>query len=241
MRLYKRQYLYVFLFMIFFIQNTQAWNENQVPNRLLTLKKILIPVAHDESNYYANPFTAAGGSLTITGSGTIRFIQAIFYSDTGCTNFLGAASAIDNVSGASFTSAQTIRLNSSSIYQLANNQSIATENIACMKLFLTGSNQSSQGISCQSFTDISCSGTQCTSAQTKNVTWSSNPTPCGTRYLYVPNTANNTVSKCAINNSSGLLSGCATTGSGFSSPRGIALNNYYAYVVNTGSPNSISL
>jgi hypothetical protein len=67
--------------MIFFIQNTQAWNENQVPNRLLTLKKILIPVAHDESNYYANPFTAAGGSLTITGSGTIRFIQAIFYSD----------------------------------------------------------------------------------------------------------------------------------------------------------------
>jgi hypothetical protein len=176
-------------------------------NQPVTLQNLLTLQPEDMSNIMSN-----GGALTITGSGTIHFLQAFFYSDSSCTTLLGGASAINNVTGMTFSTGQTVNINSSSVYQLANNQGITTGNIACMQVFLNGSNLSPSGISCQSFTDETCTGTTCTSNQTKSVNWISNPTPCRTQYAYIPNRAPNTVSQCTVDSSTGALSSCGTTG-----------------------------
>ena len=39
---------------------------------------------------------ASGGTLTVTNAGNMRFLQAFFYSDAGCSTVLGGASVIDN-------------------------------------------------------------------------------------------------------------------------------------------------
>ena len=209
-----------------YLQSTQ----DTIHDKPVTLQNILTTQPEDMSD-----IMSSGGALTITGSGTIHFLQAFFYSDTGCTTLLGAASAIDNVSGMTFSSGQTVNINSSSVYQLANNQGITTGNIACMKIFLNGSNQSPDGISCQSFTDINCSGTDCVSNQTKSVSWASGPPACQSQYAYFTNFNNNTVSQCAVNSSTGTLSSCSTTGSGFQVPYGISIINGYAFIANAGA------
>jgi len=174
---------------------------------------------------------ASGGQLTISGaSSSIQFLQALFYSDTGCTTLLGGASAVDNVAGLAFSSGGTVSVNTDSTYKLANNRGITTGNIGCMKLYVDGGNQSSDGVACQTFDDLSCSGTSCTSSQTKAVTWDASPTLCSTHYAYITNAGNDSVTKCDVATVGGALSNCATTGSSVVNPRGIAINNYYAYI-----------
>lgn len=53
----------------------------------------------------------------------------------------------------------------------------------------------------------------------------------------------NTAVRCDINSSSGELSNCATTGSGFADPAEIAINpaGTYAYITNTGSGGGVSV
>jgi hypothetical protein len=181
---------------------------------------------------HPNSLAATAGQLTITGAGTIRFIQAFFYSDTGCSTLLGAASITDNSNGFPFTNGQTIRMNESAIYQLANNQNITTGDISCMRLFLNGSNQEPDGVSCQDFNDITCTGVTCTSNQTKTVSWVASPTKCINPFAYVTNGSDSTVLQCTIATSGGALSNCTSTGSDFSAPYGIAFNNNYAYIAN---------
>lgn len=207
---------------------------NSYATRDLQLRDLFV-----EENPYLSTVMSSGGQLTITGSGTIRFLQAFFYSNVACTTLLGAASIIDNVTGKTFTTGQTVSINSSSVYQLANNQGIATNNIACMKVFLNGSNQSSKGISCQSFSDMQCSGVTCTSSQTKSVSWASTPSFCATQYAYISNFGNSTVSQCTVDSSTGALTGCGTTGSGFSSNIGVSLSNYYSFVDNNTATTSV--
>ncbi|MCH9755985.1 MAG: hypothetical protein K0U37_02175 [Gammaproteobacteria bacterium] len=158
-----------------------------------------------------------------------------------CSTLLGVTSVVDNADGFSFSSGQTVNFNSSAAYTLANNLGIATGNIACMKLFLNGSNQSNDGINCQDFTDMSCSGTTCTSSQTKSLSWDAAPDFCATRYFYNPNNNNSTVSKCIINDADGLLPVCTTTGDGFSfnNPRGITISSGYAYISQSGAGDNI--
>lgn len=209
--------------------------QNDMHDTPVTLHNILTTQPDHMSNIMSE-----GGALTITGSGTIHFLQAFFYSDTGCTTLLGSASTIDNVSGKVFSSGQTVYINPSSVYQLAHNQGITTGNIACMKLYINGSNQSPNGVSCQSFNDETCSGTTCTSNQTKYVDWVSSPTVCATQYAYVANGGTTSVSQCQVNSSTGALSSCSTITAGITNPYGIALNNNYAYVANSAQ-NSVSL
>lgn len=172
-----------------------------------------------------------GASLVITGSGRIHYIQTFFYGDVSCSALLGVASIIDNYNGASFTSGETVNFTPSGIYNLAFNQSIDTSQIECMKLFLTGSTTSSSGISCQSFSDMTCSGSSCISSQSKSVNWASTPSPCESKHIYVTNRGNNKVRICDIGNQ-GALTCSDTATSGLSQPHGIYLNNGYAYVAN---------
>lgn len=170
----------------------------------------------------------SGGRFTVTNSGTVRFLQAFFYSDTSCTTLLNSsASVIDNVSGFPFASGESFQLNANSVYNLASNRGITTANIRCMKVFMTGSNESSSGIPCQIFNDVSCSGTSCSSSQTKSVTWGSNPTACATQSVYIGNNGN--IKQYTINGAT-LTHASVITTSGSISGRGIALNNGVAYL-----------
>ncbi len=159
---------------------------------------------------------ASAGEVSITtGSGTVRFVQAFFYG-SGCTSLLGEASITDNTFGFSFSAGETISLNPSSAYTLATNKGITTGSIDCIKLFLNGSNESSDGIDCQTFDDISCSGSTCTSSQTKSVPWKSNPSFCQAQYLYGRGTTLGigAINKCTVDTATGNLTGCALTASG---------------------------
>lgn len=168
----------------------------------------------------------------MSGSGNIRFLQAFFYSDVACSSVLGGASIIDNSTGFAFTNSQLVSLNESSIYQLANNQGITTGNIACMKVFLNGSHESPDGVTCQSYTDIFCSGVTCTSSQSKSVSWAASPSACQTRYSYTRR-SNSLLTMCAVGAVDGTFSGCTSTGSGLNNPGGLFVNNNYAYILNT--------
>lgn len=181
-----------------------------------------------------------GSRFIISGSGTIHFVQTYFYSDTSCTTLLGSASIVDNTSGFSFTSGQVVSINPSSLYKLANNRNIVTSNIACARVFLTGSNQTSSGVSCQNFTDTTCSGTTCTSNQTKSVAWTSNPSSCRTQNAYVTAGTAKTVTKCDVSSTDGSLSSCAVQSSvsGLNGASAIVINNGYAYIANQNT-NSI--
>lgn len=61
--------------------------------------------------------------------------------------------------------------------------------------------------------------------------------------VYVSNLANNTVSLCSVNSSTGKFSACATTGNSFTTPAGISLNRAgtRAYVSNDASATTVSL
>lgn len=172
------------------------------------------------------------GQLTINSAGTARFFQAFFYSNTACTTLLGVGSIIDNTTGFVFTSGQTVRLNGQSIYQLANNLGIDTATIACMQVYINGSAQSSDGVSCTAFTDETCTGGTCTSSQTKTVSWGNNPSECGSNpRIYVANNTSATFSVCNLD-----FTSCTNTVSQ-TNPRGMAVNNGHAYSTsNTSSP-----
>lgn len=196
---------------------------------------------HQYGRKSINANNVAAG-ITINGSnGTIRFLKIIFYSDVNCTSPLETASVIDNSQGLPFTSGQTVQLNSSSVFQLANKQGVTPQNIRCMKVFLDASHESSKGIDCQAFTDINCTGTECISNQTKSVDWKSNPTACATtRYAYVANEGSlNRISKCNVSSVDGTLSNCDTTGGTFVRPIGVTINNGYIYVTD-GSESTLS-
>jgi len=182
--------------------------------------------------YRALALGSSSGQFTMTGTGTIRFIKLFFYSDTGCSTRLGDASILGNGLGFEFSNGQSVSINASSVYKLASNQGITTDDIACMKVYMNGSNESSKGVACQSFTDETCTGTRCTSNQVKTVTWDANPTSCAARYAYVTNYGNKSVTQCTVSSSDGSFSGCTETGSDYNKPRGIAINDAYAYITN---------
>lgn len=184
-------------------------------------------------------FGATAGDLSITPGGVIHYLKVFFYSDTACTNLLGSASLIDNTVGFSFDSGQTVHLRSDAVYALANNQGIAMDDIQCMSLYVSGQKQSDGGVACQSFTDETCTGSSCTSAQTKSVSWTSNPSECGTVYAYVSTNLNTGgVSKCRLNSSTGALENCASTAGSFvfATPIGVGVNNGYGYIMNIQKP-----
>ena len=168
-----------------------------------------------------------GAVFVMNGGGKFRFLQTFFYSDAACSSLLGVGSITDNAMGYLFRDGESVRLNASTIYKLAHNQGIATDTIACMKVSMNGGNQSSKGVDCQSFTDMTCSGTTCTSQQTKVVNWVLNPTGCAVEHAYVTSKNEKTVSKCTINNADGMLSDCVPTGGGFKKAAGAASNNSY--------------
>ncbi|MCH9755866.1 MAG: hypothetical protein K0U37_01575 [Gammaproteobacteria bacterium] len=216
--------------------NVFAAPEDILENRLTQSESTQPRVSNIFTPYITNPdLLGAAGKITLTGTGTIRFLQAFFYSDVACSTILGIASVIDNSLGFSFTDGQTVSLNDEVAFTLADNQEITTGDIACMKLFWNGSNESPDGVNCQSFTDMSCSGSKCTSSQTKTATWEADPTACEQRYAYITDFSANTVTQCAVHAVTGLLSGCTTTGSGFSGAAGVQLNNGYAYISNFSS------
>lgn len=186
-----------------------------------------------------NTIQSAGpcaGQFTITGAGTVRFFQAFFYDNT-CTTLLGVGSIIDNTTGFSFADQQTVRISSQSIYKLATNLGISPAAIGCMKVYINGSAQSSNGVSCSAFTDETCSSASgtCVSSQTNAVAWSNNPTECASNpNIYVANNTSNTFSVCDL-----AFTSC-TNSAAFSAnpttltntPRGIAVNNGRAYSTN---------
>lgn len=206
---------------------------SSIPNdvKYVRLSDLFIP----EDSEMSQPMMNSGGRFTVTNSGgTVRFIQTFFYSDTSCSTLLSSsASIVDNVTGYTFTAGSSFQLNPSSVYQLAFNRGITASSIKCMKVFMTGSNESSNGISCQSFTDMTCSGTSCSSAQTKSVTWASNPTSCATQSLYIgtgTSSANSGVKQYTIGSSDGSLTYSSSLLLGVSaSGRGVVINNGYAY------------
>ncbi len=177
--------------------------------------------------------TLSAAQLTLTGVGTARFFQAFFY-DSQCTTLLGVGSLIDNTTGFSFTDQQTIRINSHSIYKLATNLGISPAAIGCLKIYINGSAQSSQGVACTTFTDETCSsgsGT-CVSSQTNAVSWVNNPSNCGTNpNIYLANNGSNKFSVCNLSFTS------CTNSDSQNTPRGLAVNNGHAYSTNgTRSP-----
>ena len=182
----------------------------------------------------------SAGEFIISPAGNIRFLQAFFYSDTSCTTRLGVGSITDNGEGYLYTSEAPVWLDSSSAYKLANNQGITTGNIQCMQLYLNGGNQSFKGVSCQNFTDEACTGTACVSGQSKTVTWAANPSPCATISAYISNANTGEVTKCTVHATTGALSACAPTETGFGLPIGVATNNTYALVADRANSSVVS-
>ncbi|MDF1655947.1 MAG: beta-propeller fold lactonase family protein [Coxiellaceae bacterium] len=180
-----------------------------------------------------NVKATAGASLSITGSGRIHFIQAFFYSGMSCSTLQGVASVIDNYNGAGFSN-ETVNLTAASLYNLAVSQNVDTSQTTCMKLFLTGSTTSSNGITCQTFDDMSCANSECISSQSKSVSWANNPSPCESKHVYITNEGNNRVRTCDIGNG-GALTCSDTATTGVDEPHGIYLNNGHAYIANEGA------
>ncbi len=184
--------------------------------------------------------TDPGAAVTITGNGTIRFAQLFFYDSQN--NLLGTGSMVDNIFGLSFTTGQTVRLNSSDVYQIAVNSGVTPAQVSSMKLYMDGGNQSSNGMSCQTFSENCSSGSACTSGQKPTAIWGASPTTCDgkTYYAYISENAPTAVSgnyygfyRCTVNFSDGTLSSCAEVGPPQSSQIkmgiGSAINNGFIY------------
>ncbi len=183
-----------------------------------------------ESNNHYETAGSGGALFVISGKGNLRFLQTFFYSDASCTTLLGMGSITDNGSGRSFANGSTLRLSPSTIYQLADNQGITTADIACMKVFLNGGNQSSRGVDCQSFTDLTCTASSCSSQQVKYVNWVFKPDTCAKEHAYVTSKNESTVTMCEMDSVDGSLAGCAQTGDGFKKAAGAASNNGYVSI-----------
>lgn len=188
----------------------------------------------------------AGSLIFLSGEGNIRFAQTFYYTniDNGvCSNIIATASVIDDagrgipvheVTPNGQPLCETLQLSATSIYSSIQNQGVNPEDVTCMQVFFDGSSESFEGVPCQNFTDISCVNDACTSNQTKAVNWEANPPRCTTRYAYITNLINNTVSQCAISSDDGSLSDCAVTiGSVFDEPSlGIAFDSNYVFISN---------
>lgn len=200
---------------------------NSLTARALDLKSVL-----------TTNVSRAGPALTLTPGGTIHRLHIFFYSDVGCSTILGRADVLDLGEGFTFSGGQTVHLNPSSAFALASNKGIATGSIACMKLYADGAGDGAKGASCQSFTDLACSGSTCTSAQTKTVGWEVSPTPCADRFGYFSgrdaDTGDSFVRFCSLDGATGALSDCADTGTGMINVSRMAINNGFAYVTLNG-------
>lgn len=186
--------------------------------------------------------SSSGGGINIaSGSGTVNWMQVFFYGqanpDGTCANILATASIIDNNSGISVASGDFLNLNPKNLYTLASNQGIDPETIGCMNLYMNGSHFSFSGMSCQAFTDLTCSnvGSTCTSSQIKSIDWVSNPTVCTKQNAYISNDGNNLISQCTVEND-GKLSNCANImNAPFSKPVGGVEHNGYIYIANSNN------
>jgi hypothetical protein len=194
--------------------------------------------AEDLKDFFEpSPTHAYAGKYTVTNGGTVHYIKAYFYSDVGCSTLLDIATVTDNGTGFNFANGQTININGDAVGALASNRGITVTNIQCLKLYMDGSAQSSQGISCQSFTDETCTNVGspiCTSAQTKSVTWGASPTQCTNRVAYLSNT-NSDVVKCDVDPSTGAFSSCADLSTGITSPIDLAVHNGFAHIISADS------
>lgn len=176
-----------------------------------------------------------GAAITMSGAGTTRFLQFFFY-ETGCSTLLGASSIIDNSSGLPFSNGQTVSFDSGSIYTIATNVEVTPSQVGCMKVYMDGGAQSTSGISCQTFSSESCSGSTCNSNQGANsATWGT-PTACATRYAYISQFNTNStqnIYRCQIE-SNGTLDNCELTGPSplKNATLGSTVSNGYIYISN---------
>ncbi len=140
------------------------------------------------SDVLTKGFTLNAGDLTITGaSSTIKHIEFLFSDRADCspnttpTTAYTMVTPIIDSTGLTFTAGQTINFNANAIYQLIT--SISTTGTApsgnqCMQVYLT--DDSTNGVSCVSYADLTCSDiTQtCSSSSTNTAAWVANPTAC---------------------------------------------------------------
>lgn len=212
------------------------------PNTVIGLKDLL---STGDADLLTSP--NAGQLNLSTYTGNIRFLKAYFYSNPDCSNgLLGAASVIDNSLGFPFTN-QTVNLNSYAAYQLATNLSIPTSSIQCLALYVDGSNETSNAVTCQSFVPENCTALplQCeyTGAALPPVTWASvnQGSPCGvngvnpaTRYAYVPQGGGGGQVKIySVNSSGGALTETSSSPVSLFGATSIALNNGFAYITSS--------
>ncbi len=184
---------------------------------------------------------AAQWTLT-SASGTIHRLQVWFYSSSDCSgNPLNTASIVDNGPGIAFTAGQTAKLSATSAYTLANNKGITMISIGCMKAYIDGGNESPLGAACQLFAeDCFTTPSECTSnTTTPFVSWANNPTACATRYAYIANNNDSTITQCTIQNSDGTLSCIANEATGLNSPEGLDINNGYIYISTSNSSTTV--
>lgn len=178
-----------------------------------------------------------------TNSGTIHFLKAYLYSSSNCTTgLLGAVSVVDNGTGFSFTAGQTISLNKTAAYKLFTNSGQGTNanpnnptNVLCMKLYLTGGNQTKYNSPCMTFDENCSSGTACQTGTSPNVPWTNtSQTPCQTPLLYVTSSSSTDPTSwyCTIDGGGTLTCNPFTS---TTVANGIAINNGYAYITNQTS------
>ena len=190
----------------------------------------------------------AGANLIFSGSGNIRFLQAFFYTDSDCSTLGGVASSIDNSSHALSISGQKCGVVSFSphyLYALAESSGVTLDDVSCMGLYLTSSNESFDGMSCQNFTDMDCdsSTSTCTSNQTKNVAWTASPGICSQQIAYIPNatTSSSTynITMCDVNTDS-TLDSCGTydLNDTLDTPKGVTTGSSQIYVTNNATGNN---
>lgn len=194
-------------------------------------------------------FTTPAAQFTFTTTGTIHFLKADFYNSSnsdcsGTLTLLGSVSVIDNGAGFPFNNTQAVNFNPFAAYKLIQNQgqNITPSSVKCMKIYLTGGNDTNNNTTCMAFNENCATAPTCsaTSGLPQAASWSNtSQTPCTTPSLYLTNSGldntNPNVLKC-IFGGSGTISSCTPTGTGslpwtgFNFPTGIALNNGYAYI-----------
>lgn len=201
----------------------------------------------------------SAGQLTISAAsgGEVHFLQLFYYNSSSCASSAlmanGVADLTNNFVGFTLPSLPQkyrFNLNGTSIYNLIFNRGFTTgdmSTIGCIGVSLTGGNDSTNGINCTYFNDITCDNTtsECASSLNQSVNWTTTtPTPCVTpKNLYISNNAANNVYACPIN-SDGTLGNCVQTGPSGSSlaaslTLGNIVNNGYAYFSSGATTTSI--
>lgn len=194
---------------------------------------------NDENNLAGS----SAALMTLTGSsGTIHFLKAyLYHSNTtlcnGTLTLLGAVSVVDNGSGFPFTAGQDVSFNQNAAYTLYTNTGQGLPNpsvvdtVTCMKIYLTGGNDTNYHSSCMQFGQT-CSGSTCIASAPTTVSspWvNTAQTPCQTPLLYAAASSSGPqVWYCTIPGDGTLgcthLTSFAGTGA-----FGVAINNGYAY------------